>query len=149
MVDISSKQETLRTATARGRVTFSPAAYESVRRNGVEKGDILRVAELAGVMASKKTPDMIPLCHPLRLTSVNVAAAFDDAACAVVVEASVSTTGRTGVEMEALHAVSVASLTVYDMAKSIDKSMVIGPIELCEKTGGKSGDYKRQPDDQR
>ncbi|MEK7265088.1 MAG: cyclic pyranopterin monophosphate synthase MoaC, partial [Pseudomonadota bacterium] len=135
--------ETERSATARGRVTFAPAAYQTIRAHGVKKGDILRVAELAGIMGAKKTPDLIPLCHPLLLTSVKVAASFDDDASAIDIIASVTTRGQTGVEMEALMAASVACLTVYDMAKAVDKSMSIGPIVLVEKSGGRSGDYKR------
>jgi cyclic pyranopterin phosphate synthase len=149
MVDVSSKPETQRSATARGRVSFTPAAYETIRRHGVKKGDILSIAELAGVMGAKKTPDLIPLCHPLMLTSVNVSATFDDNAHAIDVTATVRTMGKTGVEMEALTAVSIACLAVYDMAKAVDKSMSIGPIELVEKSGGQSGDFKRQRDDQR
>jgi cyclic pyranopterin phosphate synthase len=124
-------------------VTFSAAAYETIRKGGSAKGDVLRVAELAGVMGAKKTPDLIPLCHPLALTSVAVEAAFNDAAHAIDIVARVKTTGKTGVEMEALTAASVACLTVYDMTKAIDKAMTIGPVELIEKTGGKSGDFKR------
>lgn len=149
MVDVSSKPQTQRSATARGRVSFAPAAYETIRRHGVNKGDILSIAELAGVMGAKKTPDLIPLCHPLMLTSVSVSAAFDDKAHVIDVTATVKTTGQTGVEMEALTAVSIACLTVYDMAKAVDKSMSIGPIELVEKSGGQSGEFKRQRDDQR
>lgn len=143
MVDVSAKADTARRATARGRVSFSPNAFETLRREGSAKGDVLRIAELAGVMGAKKTPDLIPLCHPLALTAVRIEAAFNDAAHAIDIVAEVSTTGKTGVEMEALAAASVACLTVYDMTKAIDKAMVIGPIELVEKTGGKSGDFKR------
>lgn len=143
MVDVSAKPETERSATARGSVSFAPAAYRTIRRQGVKKGDILQIAELAGIMGAKKTPDLIPLCHPLMLTSVKVSASFDDEASAIVIMASVTTKGQTGVEMEALTAASVACLTVYDMAKAVDKSMSIGPIVLVEKSGGRSGDYKR------
>jgi len=143
MVDVSEKSESARTATAVGSVNYSKDAYDVIRRNGVEKGDILRTAEIAGVMGAKRTPDLIPLCHPLELTSVKVAASFDDERRAVEITAIVKTTGRTGVEMEALTAVSIACLTVYDMTKAVDKSMTIGPIKLIEKTGGKSGDFKR------
>ena len=143
MVDVSEKSDAVRTATARGRVVFSKTSYEAVRRGGVRKGDVLRVAELAGVMGAKKTPDLIPLCHPLALSSVKVAASFNDEECAIDILASVKTTGKTGVEMEALAAASVACLTVYDMTKAVDKAMTIGPIELVEKTGGKSGDFRR------
>ncbi|MCB2113970.1 MAG: cyclic pyranopterin monophosphate synthase MoaC [Parvularculaceae bacterium] len=143
MVDVSTKDATSRSATARGRVAFSSAAFAVLRRDGVKKGDILRIAEIAGVMAAKKTPDLIPLCHPLAISSVNVAAEFNDAAHAVDVVATVKVNAKTGVEMEALTAVSVACLTIYDMAKSIAKSMAIGPVELIEKAGGKSGDFRR------
>src|SRR3990167_2511354 len=143
MVDVSGKPETDRSATATGRVVFTPAAYRTIRAEGVKKGDILKVAELAVIMGSKKTPDLIPLCHPLLLTSVSVSATFDDAASAIDIVAKVATRGQTGVEMEALTAASIACLTVYDMAKAVDKSMSIGPVVLVEKSGGRSGDYKR------
>ncbi|MGE0409738.1 MAG: cyclic pyranopterin monophosphate synthase MoaC [Amphiplicatus sp.] len=143
MVDVSAKEITDRRAVARGRISFSPDAYAEIRARGVKKGDICAVAELAGVMAAKKTADLIPLCHPLPLSSVKVACAFDDGARAIEVTATVKTTGRTGVEMEALTAVSVACLTVYDMAKSVDKAMTIGAVELIEKAGGASGDFRR------
>lgn len=143
MVDVSAKAETERTAEARGRVTFSRASYAVLRRDGVKKGDILSVAELAGVMGAKKTSDIIPLCHPLFLTSVAVSASFNDEAHSIEISATVKTTGRTGVEMEALMAVATACLTVYDMAKSIDKAMTIGPIDLTGKSGGRTGDYRR------
>lgn len=146
MVDVSAKADSERSATATGRVTFSADAYEAIRREGVKKGDLLRVAELAGIMGAKKTADLIPLCHPLALTSVRVTAAFDDAAKTVDIVATAKTTGKTGVEMEALTAASVACLTVYDMAKAVDKAMTIGPIELAEKSGGRSGNYKRRAD---
>ena len=143
MVDVSDKSDSVRIAIASGRVSFSPDAYEKIRREGVKKGDILRIAEIAGVMGAKKTPDLIPLCHPLTLESVNVAAAFDDETQSIMVTARVKMTGKTGVEMEALTAASVACLTIYDMAKSVDKGMTIGPVELVEKTGGRSGDFRR------
>lgn len=143
MVDVSEKSESARTATAIGSVNYSQDAYDIIRRNGVEKGDILRTAEIAGVMGAKRTPDLIPLCHPLELTSAKVAASFNDERRAIEVTAIVKTAGRTGVEMEALTAVSIACLTVYDMTKAVDKSMTIGAIKLIEKTGGKSGDFKR------
>ncbi len=143
MVDVSSKAETERLARARGRVSFSAAAYETIRKQGSAKGDVLRVAELAGIMGAKKTSDLIPLCHPLPLTSVTVEASFNDEARSIDVVARAQTTGKTGVEMEALTAASIACLTIYDMTKAVDKSMKIGPIELVEKTGGKSGDFRR------
>jgi cyclic pyranopterin phosphate synthase len=143
MVDVSSKAETARTATARGRVAFTPAAYNEIREHGSAKGDPLRVAELAGVMGAKRTADLIPLCHPLPIAAVTVEASFNDAAQSIDVVARVKTTGKSGVEMEALAAASIACLAVYDMTKAVDKSMTIGPIELVEKTGGKSGDFRR------
>ena len=146
MVDVSAKADSDRSATATGRVTFSAGAYEAIRRDGVKKGDLLRVAELAGIMGAKKTADLIPLCHPLALTSVTVSAAFDDAAKSIEIVATAKTTGKTGVEMEALTAASVACLAIYDMAKAVDKAMAIGPIELAEKSGGQSGDFKRSAD---
>lgn len=149
MVDVSAKADSERSATATGRVTFSADAYETIRRDGVKKGDLLRVAELAGIMGAKKTADLIPLCHPLALTSMAVSAAFDDAAQAINIVATAKTTGKTGVEMEALTAASVACLTVYDMAKAVDKAMTIGPIILVEKSGGQSGDFKRRSDAER
>lgn len=143
MVDVSAKTDSERTAAARGRVTFSPEAYLRLRSEGVAKGDVLSVAELAGVMGAKKTADLIPLCHPLFLSLVAVSASFNDSARAVEIQARVKTTGKTGVEMEALTAVATACLAVYDMAKSLDKAMTIGPIELVEKSGGRSGDFRR------
>lgn len=143
MVDVSAKESTERSATAVGKVVFSPEAFERLRSAGVKKGDVLTVAELAGIMGAKKTADLIPLCHPLPLASVAVTATFDDDENAIDISAIVKTAGKTGVEMEALTAVAVACLAVYDMAKSIDKSMIIGPIELVEKSGGASGDFRR------
>ncbi len=143
MVDVSGKAESIRTATARGSVAFTKEAYSALRSRGVKKGDIRLVAELAGIQAAKQTASLIPLCHPLPISSVKVHVDFNDARHALDVTASVKTTGQTGVEMEALTAVSVACLTIYDMAKSIDKGMTIKDIELIQKTGGKSGDYKR------
>ncbi len=145
MVDISEKPESERWALARGRVRFSQTAYATLRRDGSEKGDILRTAEIAGVMAAKKTADLIPLCHPLPLAVVRVAATHNDQERAIDVSAEAKTTGRTGVEMEALTAASVACLTIYDMAKSLDKTMTI-EVELVEKSGGASGPFKRGPD---
>ena len=143
MVDVSDKEDTTRRAVATGRVVFSPEAYDVVRSGGVKKGDIRSVAELAGVMAAKKTSDLIPLCHSLPITGLSVVVDPNDAEHAFVVTAKVKTTGKTGVEMEALTAVSAACLTIYDMAKAVDKSMTIEGIALVEKTGGKSGDFRR------
>lgn len=143
MVDVSDKKETARRAVACGEVAFSAAAYQTVRSKGVKKGDIRRIAELAGVMGAKHTANLIPLCHPLPIAGVDVHVEADDATQCFVVTASVKTTGRTGVEMEALTAVMTGCLTVYDMAKAVDKGMVIRNIRLLEKTGGKSGAYQR------
>ena len=143
MVDVSAKEKSARRAVAEGRVVFSESAWPEVRDGGVRKGDIASVAELAGVMAAKKTSDLIPLCHPLPLEKVSLRIDRDEAARAFVVTAEVKTTGRTGVEMEALTAASVACLTIYDMAKSVDKAMTIEGVRLIEKSGGQSGDFKR------
>ena len=143
MVDVSAKDTTERFARATGTISLSPDALEAVRKNAVQKGDVLAVARLAGVMAAKRTAELIPLCHPLLLTDVQVAVAIDDTIPGIRAESGVRTTGKTGVEMEAIVAVSVALVTVYDMCKSLDKSMVISDICLSEKTGGRSGQWKR------
>lgn len=143
MVDVSGKAETERRAVARGRVVFSRQSFEKVRA-GVKKGDVARVAELAGVMGAKRASDLIPLCHPLPITGLSVSVEPDEAASAFIVTAEVKTTGKTGVEMEALTAVMTACLTVYDMAKAVDKTMTIEGVELVEKSGGKSGDFRRK-----
>ena len=143
MVDVSTKAQTERRAVAAGRVVFSREAYASIRKGGVRKGDIGAVAELAGIMGAKRTSDLIPLCHPLPIDKVTLRVEPDDALHAFTVTAEVKTSGRTGVEMEALTAVSVACLTIYDMAKAVDKSMTIEAVRLLEKTGGKSGDFQR------
>lgn len=143
MVDVTAKAESERRAVARGRVRFARGAYDAIRAGGAPKGDVLAVAELAGVMGAKRTPDLIPLCHPLALTSVKVEAAFNDVEIAVDIVATVKSKGPTGVEMEALTAVAVACLTVYDMTKAIDKTMSIEGVELVEKSGGASGAFRR------
>jgi len=143
MVDVTDKPDTDRCAVARGRVVFSPEAYLIIRA-GVKKGDIAHVAELAGVMGAKRTSDLIPLCHPLPITGLSVSVAPDDATHSYSVTAEVKTTGRTGVEMEALTAVMTACLTIYDMAKAVDKSMTIEGVELVAKSGGQSGGYARE-----
>jgi cyclic pyranopterin phosphate synthase len=140
MVDISDKPETARTATARGEVKMDLATFELIRDGQIKKGDVLRTAELGGVMAAKRTHELIPLCHPISLSQVDVRIELREALPGVEIRATARTTGRTGVEMEALTAVSVAALTVYDMAKSADKGMRIGNIRLVEKRGGRSGD---------
>jgi cyclic pyranopterin phosphate synthase len=143
MVDTSAKDETLRAARAAGLVRMSRAAFEAVKAGRGPKGDALAVAELAGIMAAKRTSDLIPLCHPLPLTSVRVTIEPVDADAAFDVQAEARVTGRTGVEMEAMTAVAVACLTLYDMAKALDKGIVISDVRLLSKTGGKSGDYAR------
>ena len=141
MVDVSAKAVTARTATASGRVHVSPAVIALLRGAGVPKGDTLAVARLAGIMGAKQTPSLIPLCHPLALSAVTVDLVVTDAS--VDITAAVRTTDRTGVEMEALTAVSVAALTVVDMVKAVDKAAVITDIRVETKTGGKSGDFLR------
>lgn len=139
MVDVSAKPESLRTARARGVIRMNPVALEAIRSHQIAKGDVFSVARIAGIMAAKKTADLIPLCHPLLLEDVQVNLVADDELPGVRAESSVRTTGRTGVEMEALVAVTVALVTVYDMAKSLDRTMTIADISLVEKTGGRSG----------
>ncbi|MBV9930448.1 MAG: cyclic pyranopterin monophosphate synthase MoaC [Alphaproteobacteria bacterium] len=143
MVDVSAKAETVRSAVARGRVGMMPSTLDRALRGEGPKGDVARIAELAGIMAAKKVGDLIPLCHPLPLTSVVVAVVPDRNRPGFTVTAEAKTVGRTGVEMEALTAVSVACLTLYDMLKSVDRGMSIGDIALSEKKGGKSGDWRR------
>jgi cyclic pyranopterin monophosphate synthase len=142
MVDVSDKAETERSATAKGSVLMKPETLALVAAGEMKKGDVLSVARLAGIMAAKRTADLIPLCHPLALTSIQVELAIDKARSAVDIEATCKLKGRTGVEMEALTAVSVAALTVYDMCKAVDRGMVIGEIRLTAKSGGKSGSYE-------
>ncbi len=139
MVDVGAKSVTARQAVAEGRITMSPEAVAAIRAGSVQKGDVLAVARVAGIMAAKKTSDLIPLCHPLPLSKVEIDLALD--AEGVTATATAATAGQTGVEMEALAAVTVTLLTVYDMAKALDKRMTIGDIRLLSKTGGKSGDW--------
>jgi cyclic pyranopterin phosphate synthase len=143
MVDVSAKPETARMARATGRITMSRSTLDAIIANAVAKGDVLGVARVAGIMAAKRTAELIPLCHPLPLTDVGVTVEPDPELPGVRVEAVARTMGRTGVEMEALSAVTVALLTVYDMAKAMDRGMVIGDISLAEKAGGASGPYTR------
>ncbi|MEQ8281140.1 MAG: cyclic pyranopterin monophosphate synthase MoaC [Parvibaculum sp.] len=142
MVDVSAKPATSRSATAKGRVAMKPATLKLILEDGLKKGNALEVARLAGIMAAKKTSELIPLCHPLPISKVEVDLVPDTKNASVEVVATVKVTGQTGVEMEALTAVSVACLTLYDMAKAVDKAMTIGDIRLTAKSGGKSGDYK-------
>ena len=144
MVDVSAKEATERTATARGSVFMQPETLALIVAGGVKKGDVLSVAQLAGIMGAKHTPDLIPLCHPLGLTSVNVELSCDAERRAVDITATCKLTGKTGVEMEALTAVAVAALTVYDMCKAVDRGMRIADIRLVHKAGGKSGTYQAE-----
>ena len=143
MVDVSGKPVTQRVAIARGRVRMEPVTLQLAMDGGAAKGDVIGVAELAGIMAAKRTGELIPLCHPLGLDAVEVRIAPDPELPGLAVTAAVRSTGRTGIEMEAMTAVSVACLTIYDMLKSIDRAMVIEAIELAEKSGGKSGEWRR------
>lgn len=140
MVDVSTKADTAREAVAEGRISMSAVALEAVHAGNMKKGDVLGTARIAGIMAAKKTSDLIPLCHPLMLSKITVD--FEYEVSAIRVEARVRLNGPTGVEMEALTAVSVTLLTLYDMAKALDKSMVISDVRLLSKTGGKSGDWR-------
>jgi cyclic pyranopterin monophosphate synthase len=141
MVDVSGKPVTLRTARAGGAIRMAPATLEAIRANSLAKGDVLGVARIAGIMAAKRTADLVPLCHPLPLDDVGVEAMLDEALPGVRIEATARTSGRTGVEMEAIVAVTIALVTVYDMAKAIDRGMTIGEVRLIEKTGGQTGDW--------
>ncbi len=140
MVDVSAKRDTARQAVAKGSVYMRPETLALILSGQAAKGDVLAAAQLAGIMAAKRTHELIPLCHPLLLTDIDVALAPDEAASAVHITATVRSTGKTGVEMEALTAVAVAALTVYDMCKAADRAMRIGDIRLVRKSGGKSGD---------
>lgn len=141
MVDVSEKPVTVRTAIAEGRVAMHRETFALIQNKQLAKGDVLEVARLAGIMATKRTSDLIPLCHPLPIDGVRID--FESADDTVVIRAEVRTTGRTGVEMEALTAVTVAALTIYDMCKSVDRAMELGPFRLLEKTGGRSGTFRR------
>ena len=142
MVDVSAKPETVREATARARITMQPETLALILSGTARKGDVLGVARLAGIMAAKRTADLIPLCHPLPIAAVTVDLALDDQASALEITATVRTTGRTGVEMEALTAASVAALTVYDMCKAVDRGMVVESLRVVAKSGGNSGDFR-------
>jgi len=142
MVDVGAKQETRRVAVASGRITMAASALAAIRAGDAPKGDVLGTARIAGIMAAKKTSELVPMCHPLLLDAVNVDFTFEEAA--IEAKATVSLTGKTGVEMEAITATSIALLTIYDMAKALDKGMVIGDIRLVEKLGGKSGHWKAE-----
>ncbi len=148
MVDVTDKQATARVAVAQGKVWMLPETLEKIQEGRIAKGDVLAVAQVAGVMGAKRTPDVIPMCHPLLLSGVDVNFSEncdmnDSGRCSITIEATVKTTGNTGVEMEAMTAVSVAALTIYDMCKAVDKGMEFGEIFLVSKSGGKSGMYQR------
>ena len=144
MVDVSDKEITSREATARGTIRMRPETLELILKNKVEKGDVFSVARVAGIMAAKKTPDLVPMCHPLAITSVKIDLSPAKNPARVEIEATVRVSGKTGVEMEAMTAVSVAALTIYDMCKAVDREMSIGEIRLVKKTGGKSGTFVRK-----
>ncbi|MCU0840504.1 MAG: cyclic pyranopterin monophosphate synthase MoaC [Thiobacillaceae bacterium] len=144
MVDVGEKAETRRVAVAAGRIAMRPETLARILAGDSKKGDVLGVARLAGIMASKRTPDLIPLCHPIALTKVTLEFSVDQAGSAIDCAATTQTVGRTGVEMEALTAVSVALLTIYDMCKAMDRGMVISGVRLLEKAGGKSGHWRAE-----
>jgi len=144
MVDVGDKNVTQRQAVATSSIQMSEAAFGAVKSGNLKKGDALGVARVAGIMAAKSTSQMIPLCHPLALTKIEISIEPDDATNSFNISALVRVEGKTGVEMEALTAASITALTIYDMAKAVDKSMIIGPTQLEQKSGGKSGDYNRE-----
>jgi cyclic pyranopterin monophosphate synthase len=149
MVDIGGKAQTERTATAQARVYLQPETLEKIQRGKIAKGDVLSVAQVAGIMGAKKTPDLIPMCHPLLLTSVDISFKEEpqpdrEGRCAITVTAIAKTSGQTGVEMEAMTAVSVAALTIYDMCKAVDRGISFSDVWLVSKSGGKSGMYQRE-----
>ena len=144
MVDVGEKPPTRRTAVAGARVLVSPETFALIRSGGMKKGDVLTVAQIAGVMSAKRTPELIPMCHPVLVDGIDLDLSLDERRCSVEIRASVSCDGRTGVEMEALTAASVAALTVYDMCKAVQKDMVITDIRLIDKTGGVHGDFHRE-----
>ena len=143
MVDVGEKPVSVRTAVAAGRVLVNPETFALIRSGGMKKGDVLTVAQIAGVMGAKRTPELIPMCHPILLDGIDLELRLNEESCAVEIRATVSSAGRTGVEMEALTAVSTAALTVYDMCKAVQKDMVISDLRLLQKTGGVHGDYER------
>ena len=145
MVDVSAKKITRREAIAAGAVHMKPATMRLIKEGSIAKGDVLGIARIAGIMAAKKTSELVPLCHPLNVASITVDFSFDEDKSKIDIKTTVKITGLTGVEMEALVAASVAALTIYDMCKSADKEMVISDIMLLEKRGGKSGKFLRQP----
>ena len=144
MVDVGEKPVSVRTAVAAARVLVNDNTFALIKSGGMKKGDVLTVAQVAGVMGAKRTPDLIPMCHPILIDGINLELHLDEQRCSVEIRATVSCAGRTGVEMEALTAVSTAALTVYDMCKAVQKDMVITDIRLVSKTGGIHGDYERK-----
>lgn len=144
MVDVSEKSETARTAVAAGRVLVNEETFRLIKTGGMKKGDVLATAQIAGIMGAKRTPDIIPMCHPIMISGVDIDFNLNEEDLAVEILATAKCTGVTGVEMEALTAVSVAALTVYDMCKAVQKDMVISDIRLLRKTGGKSGEFIRE-----
>ena len=144
MVDVGEKPQSHRSATAGVRVLVSPETFGLIRSGGMKKGDVLTVAQIAGVMGAKRTPELIPMCHPVQINGIDLSLELDESTCSVEIRATVSCDGRTGVEMEALTAASTAALTVYDMCKAVQKDIVITDLRLLEKTGGVHGDYHRE-----
>jgi len=144
MVDVGEKQTSKRVAVAQGRVLVNQETFSLIRSGGMKKGDVLTVAQIAGIMGAKKTPDLIPMCHPILMDGIDLELTLNEQRCSVEIRATVSCVGRTGVEMEALTAVSAAALTVYDMCKAVQKDMVISDIRLMSKNGGVHGDYRRE-----
>ncbi|MBU2234849.1 MAG: cyclic pyranopterin monophosphate synthase MoaC [Pseudomonadota bacterium] len=144
MVDVTAKEPTLRQAVAHGEVRMRPETVALIEEGGIPKGDVFAAARIAGIMAAKKTSELIPMCHPLELTGIEILFACDAAAGEIAIEAKVRTVGRTGVEMEAMTAVGVAALTIYDMCKSVDREIILADIRLMSKQGGKSGAFVRQ-----
>jgi len=143
MVNVGEKPSTVRTAVAAGRVLVNERTFGLIRTGGMKKGDVLTVAQVAGIMAAKRTPDLIPMCHPIPISGVDMSLTLNEADCAVDITATVTCAGATGVEMEALTAVSAAALTVYDMCKAVQRDIVITDIRLMKKSGGQSGDFER------
>lgn len=146
MVDVGDKDPSHRTAVAGARVLVSRDTFDLIHSGGMKKGDVLTVAQIAGVMGAKRTPELIPMCHPIQITGINLELSLDEVRCAVDIRATVSCDGKTGVEMEALTAASTAALTVYDMCKAVQKDMVITDVRLITKTGGVHGDFHRKED---
>lgn len=146
MVDVSDKKITFRTATAIGSISVSKEIIEKIEMKDLKKGDVLSVAQIAGIMGAKKTSEIIPMCHNIFISGADISFSIDKENLKIDIKATVKTSGQTGIEMESLTAVSIAALTIYDMCKAVDKSMVIGDIKLIKKTGGKSGIYERNED---